>query len=107
MTAARRVVAVFTDRMKAGLFLSGLAAAMILLAGWIWLGTGGMTDPRSPDFFPLPHFCAFASAALGTFMMVLGIVHRIRAAKLGTSVLEAQAVTVTYSLGHPRQDIAG
>jgi hypothetical protein len=92
----------FTDRMKAGLFLWGFGAA-ILLAGWIWLGTAGMTDPRSPDFFPLPHFFAFASAALGTFMMVLGLLHRIRAAKFGTSVLEANLPEVGGTLeGHVR-----
>lgn len=76
-------------RIRAGLVCLGLAAA-ILIAGWLWLGREGMLDPKSPDFFPLPHFFATAAILVGTFFLVRGVLFGGRYRKFGTSLLEAE-----------------
>ena len=74
-------------RVKAGLFCLGLSAA-ILGAGFIWLGHDGMLDPRSPSFFPLPHFFAVASAFLGLFFLTRGYIHGRRFQLFGVSSID-------------------
>ncbi|MEO7935717.1 MAG: hypothetical protein ABIR27_05625 [Dokdonella sp.] len=75
-------------RVKAGLFCLGFSAA-ILAAGFIWLGHDGMLNPRSPDFFPLPHFFAVASAFLGLFFLARGSIHGRRFQLFGVSSIDA------------------
>ena len=74
-------------RVKAGFFCLGLSAA-IVGAGFIWLGHDGMLDPRSTNFFPLPHFFAVASAFMGLFFLARGSIHGRRFQLFGVSSID-------------------
>jgi hypothetical protein len=47
-----------------------VVAAVIVAAESAGLGRDGMLDWHSPDFFPLPHFCAFVGLLLAAFFLV-------------------------------------
>jgi hypothetical protein len=72
---------------KAALTSFGIAVA-ILVAGFLWLGRDGMLNPHSPDFFPLPHFCAFVGVLLSVFFLVRALIHGRRYRLFGTSEIE-------------------
>ena len=74
-------------RVRAGLFCLGFSAAIVGV-GFVWLGHDGMLEPRSPNFFPLPHFFAVASAFLGLFFLTRGYIHGRRFELFGVSSID-------------------
>lgn len=64
-------------------------AAVILVAGVIWLGAPGTFDISSPDFFPLPAGFAGAFTVFGFVHLGSGLRDLARRRKAGLSRLEA------------------
>lgn len=73
--------------LKAALVCFGLSVT-IVIAGFLWLGRAGMLEVKSPDFFPLPDFCAVASFLIGVFFLANSILHWIRFNRFGPTYLD-------------------